>query len=63
MQSAGLTPFTVVVGAFLFVSGALHLVAFALARKENEVACAPSRAETSMEQKMEAAELDGRVDP
>src|SRR5882762_6602910 len=37
----------VVVGAFLFVTSALHLVAFALARKENEVACAPSRAETS----------------
>ena len=53
----------VVVGVFLIVSSALHLVAFALARKENEVACDPSRAETSLEQKIEAAELDGRVDP
>jgi MFS family permease len=53
----------VVVGVFLLVSGSLHLMAFALARKENEVALNPSRAETSLEQKIEAAELDGRVDP
>jgi MFS family permease len=53
----------VVVGVFLFVSGALHLVAFALAREEIGAASKPSRAETSLEQKIEAAEMDGRVDP
>jgi hypothetical protein len=53
----------VVVGVFLLVSCALHLVAFALARKENEVASKPSRVATSQAQKIEAAELDGRVDP
>ena len=53
----------VVVGVFLFVSGALHLVAFSLARKGNEVAPNPGHAETSLEQKITAAEMDGRVDP
>ena len=52
----------VVVGIFFLVSGGLHLVAFALAKKEIAVPTAPSRAETVLEQKITSVELDGRVD-
>ncbi len=61
-SSAQIFYWPVVVGVFLLVSGTLHLVAFALARREKEVAAATDRTETVLEQKIEAAELDGRVD-
>lgn len=53
----------VVAGVFLFVSTALHVVAYAIGGKEYGAACNQDRAGNFMEREESLVSLDGRVDP